>query len=116
MLNYVPANDAQRFSQGLYYLQDKREKFKRASTTRDGHNYYQLLSSTSADFLLQGTCLDIVFGTSDVLSSRRIDARPTLQNLCRAKTSNLQNLCSHTRKRKRLDAGNYTCKRKRLGA
>ena len=105
VLNYVPANDAQRFSQGLYYLQDKGEKFKRACTTRDGHNYYRaLMSATPADFLLSGSCVDIACGARCGGPRARLAFGRLLQNLCRAKTSNLQNLCSHTRERKRLSA------------
>ena len=62
VLRYVSANDVQRFSQGLYYLQDKGEKFKRVNTTRDEHNFYLAVCGASADFHLSGSCLGIVFG------------------------------------------------------
>lgn len=104
VLGYAAVNDAQRFSQGLYYLQERGEEFKRRSTTRDGHNFYQALRGKSSVFSsLSGSCVDIV-----PLRSHRARASPggraRLQNLCRAKTSNLENLCSHANERKRLGA------------
>ena len=62
VLHYVPANDAQRFAQGLHFLQDRREKFKRLCTTRDGCPFYLTLLKPSFDFPLPSACVDIVFG------------------------------------------------------
>ncbi len=103
VLEYAATNDKQRFAQGLYYLQDKGEKFKRSSTTRDGHNFNQLLRADSCDFLLSGSCVDIIFG------GRRGRGRWGVC-ACRCKTyveqklQTWRNLCSHAHERKRLGA------------
>ena len=65
----------------------------------DGHNFYQSLHSTSPDFLLTGSCVDLIFGAA---SSRGAGAAGheragfcrslALQKLCQAKISNFQNL------------------------
>jgi hypothetical protein len=65
VLFYVPENDGQRFSQGLYYLQkDQPEDFARCLTLRGTkHQFYDYLRSASVDFSnLSGSCVDIVFG------------------------------------------------------
>jgi len=63
VLEYVPENGAQAFNQGLYYLQkDTPEPYKRAAATRDGQNFRGALKMESADFLLTGSCVDIIFG------------------------------------------------------
>lgn len=94
----VPENDAQRFSQGLYYLQKAQpEKFERKLTLRCTNlNFYDCLRSVSLDFSnLVGRCVDIYCGGAMVSPLRpRAWPRAGLQNLCRTKTSNLQNLRS----------------------
>ncbi|HLB43247.1 MAG TPA: F-box protein [Gammaproteobacteria bacterium] len=65
VLRYVPENDAQKFKQGLYYLQVKgseRENFKRSKVTRDGYNFRGALVAVSPDFHFLGCCVDIIFG------------------------------------------------------
>ncbi len=62
VLFYAPANDAQRFSQGLYYLQDNKpnEKFTRSLSLRVGkNNFYLVLQGGSIDFSLSGSSVDI---------------------------------------------------------
>jgi hypothetical protein len=96
VLNYVPENGAQACSQGFYYLQKNNpEPFKRMQKTRDEKNFYEALKQQSAEFLLDGSCVDIIFGGA----RRRVfgcAGSAKLQNFCRAKTSNLQNLCGST--------------------
>jgi hypothetical protein len=67
VLSYVPENDAQRFSQGLYYLQkDQPEVFARRQTLRGdpNNNFYRILRSSSRDFFLSGSCIDMVVGAA----------------------------------------------------
>ena len=60
ILAYVPENDAQNFSQGLYYLQDKKEPCRRSLALGEGgKNYYETLRGPSAVFALSGCCIDI---------------------------------------------------------
>lgn len=105
VLPYAPTNDLMRFLQGLYYLQDKKEPFKRVLTARDATAYADILTAESADFVLSGSCLDILFGPArGVRGGRGSGGRHgerLLEILCRAKTSNLQNLCSRANERQR---------------
>lgn len=103
VLSYASKNDAMRFAQGLYYLQDEREEFKLSITTRDGHNFYhQVLHSESSFFSsLSGSCVDILFG-GFAMTPYLAGYMERLQNLSRAKTSTLENLCSRTHERKYL--------------
>lgn len=99
VLLYAPANDAQKFSQGLYYLQDKGETFGRLLTLRVGkNNFYLAVRGRSIDFSLSGSCVDIIWGTPAARRARdasRWDCGSAFyQNLCRTKTTNLQSLCS----------------------
>lgn len=73
VLFYVPENDAQKFSQGLYYLQkDKPEIFARCLTLRGTkHNFYDYLRSPSLDFSLSGSCIDIYQGRAAWLPGSR---------------------------------------------
>lgn len=64
VLRYVPAHDAEIFSQGLYYLQVGMEPFKRSLITRNNENFYDALCRDSINFVLTGSCIDIVFGQS----------------------------------------------------
>ena len=106
----APANDAQRFSQGLYHLQNKGDKFTRTLTLRDGKNNFYLVGrgGKSVDFSLGGSCVDIYFGW---LASRGCWARligsarygRVYQILCRTKTSNLQSLCEQSSLARSLD-------------
>ena len=51
VFGYAPENDAQKFSQGLYYLQDHHEPFKRTIALRFcKRNFYEVLSYRSVDF------------------------------------------------------------------
>lgn len=67
VLSYAPDNDEMRFSQGLYYLQKNAdpEPFNRSLALREGEaNIFDDLNAPSADFAdLQGSCVDISFGT-----------------------------------------------------
>ena len=65
VLFYAPANDAERFSQGLYYLQreSQPEKFNRSLALRVGkNNFYLELRGNSSEFAFVGSFVDIVFG------------------------------------------------------
>jgi hypothetical protein len=63
ILSYVPENDAQKFSQGLYYLQEKNEPCIRSLALREGgKNFYDALQECSPVFALSGSCVDIVCG------------------------------------------------------
>lgn len=65
VLGYLPENDAERCSQGLYYLQkDPPEPFARSLNLRGTNiNFYDSLRGCSPDFSnLSGTCFDIVYG------------------------------------------------------
>ncbi len=65
VLFYVPANDAQRFSQGLSYLQEQKpsEKFTRSLALRGGkNNFYQVVRDGSIDFSLLGSSVDVYSG------------------------------------------------------
>ena len=65
VLFYAPANDAQRFSQGLYYLQDQKpnDKFTRSLALRVGkNNFYLVVRGGSIDFSLSGSSVDIYSG------------------------------------------------------
>ena len=95
----VPENDAQKFSQGLYYLQQAQpEPFARNLKLRgSASNFYDFLRQGSADFSgLSGSCVDISFGGRRARRAGRGTGRVRLayQNLCRTKTSNLDRLCS----------------------
>ncbi|MBX3710200.1 MAG: hypothetical protein KIT56_05605 [Gammaproteobacteria bacterium] len=91
VLGYVPENGAQSFNQGLYYLQkDNPEPFKRAATTRNGCNFHVALKYESVDFLLSGSCIDIVYGDRCDRIGWPPMAYDSVQDLCRAKTSSLK--------------------------
>jgi len=106
VLGYVSENDAQAFNQGLNYLQRENnpERFERKKKTRDGHNFYEALKGPSVDFVgLVGSCVDIINGGAvaqmgrwyTCCSGQRMafsGCRFVLQNICRTKTSSLQNL------------------------
>jgi len=60
----LPANDAQKVSQGLYYLQkeDKPEPVRRNLALREGgSNFYEVVRGPSVDFALLGRFVDISF-------------------------------------------------------
>jgi hypothetical protein len=63
LLSYAPENDAQKFSQGLYYLQEKNEPCRRSLELREGgKNFYDALRESSEVFALSGSCVNIIFG------------------------------------------------------
>jgi hypothetical protein len=63
ILTFVPANDAQKFSQGLNYLYEKQEPCRRSLALREGVNdFYAVLRGPSLNFALSGACIDILFG------------------------------------------------------
>jgi hypothetical protein len=63
VLGYLPENGKQHCNQGLYYLQkDNPEPLKRMQSTRDGRGFDESLKRRSIDFLLDGSCVDIIFG------------------------------------------------------
>lgn len=90
VLGYASKNDAQRFNQGLYYLQDKEEKFRRAGTTRDGRNFYFALRGTSSYFALTGSCVNIISGWVLAAGAARCK---TYAATSRAKTSRQCRIC-----------------------
>lgn len=99
LLTYVPANDAQKFSQGLYYLQENNESPRRSLALRKGgKNFYGALHGCSTDFALAGFCVDIARARAGDAARRWGLSVPKrgYQNLCQAKTSSLQNLCSQS--------------------
>jgi len=108
----VPENDAQKFSQGLYYLQNNpTEACGRSLKLRDTEtNFYDSLRLASVDFSgLSGSCVDIICG--GVGRARSVRARlagparvQAAQILFRTKTSNLQSL------RGRSDLRQYTAR------
>ena len=58
----VPENDAQKFSQGLNYLQ-KNQSARSLKLRGSENNFYECLRSASLDFSgLSGWCVDIIFG------------------------------------------------------
>ncbi len=62
VLRYATKNDKERFNQGLYYLQkDRPEPFKRSQKTRDGYDFDEALKKQSSDFLLNSSCVDIIY-------------------------------------------------------
>jgi hypothetical protein len=64
----LPANVAQKVSQGLYYLhkKNKPEPARRSLTLRDGEsNFYEVVRGPSSDFALLGRCVDISFGSAE---------------------------------------------------
>lgn len=97
VLLYAPENVIQRFSQGLYYQQDRAEKPARADTLRDGINNFYLLSiGPSFNLSLAGSCIDIIYGC---IETRISGPRGGLEGGARRlsqfisnKTSNLQSL------------------------
>ena len=85
VLFYAPANDAQRFSQGLYYLQDQKpnEKFTRSLALRVGkNNFYLVVRGGSIDFSLSGSSVDIYSGGGAITCGRAYESsRRVLTNL-----------------------------------
>jgi len=85
VLFYAPANDAQRFSQGLYYLQDQKpnEKFTRGLALRVGkNNFYLVVRGGSIDFSLSGSSVDIYSGGGAITCGRAYESsRRVLTNL-----------------------------------
>jgi len=61
VLFYVPENDAQKFSQGLYYLQERNEAARpRSLALRYGDkNFHDVLLSPSVDFVFPGSCISM---------------------------------------------------------
>lgn len=98
ILLYAPVNDAMRFSQGLFSLQENYgmpEKFKRTLELRFGENYYHVLTSASLDFAgLSGSCVDIRRGlrSSGRWHSTLALVTRQLQLLYNAKTLNFGEL------------------------
>jgi hypothetical protein len=74
---FVPVNVAQKFVQGLYYLQDMEKHFTRLNTLKASDNdFYTVLRSPSLDFALAGSCIDVGVGGSRKLGGNnfiRID-------------------------------------------
>jgi hypothetical protein len=112
VLSYVPENDAQKFSQGLYYLQNENEACTRSLGLRDGgKNYYDVIRGDSGDFSLSGSFVDVEYGCEVKTPIARrttqvwmtLGRGETLQKLCRTKASNLQSLCSLPTSSRRLD-------------
>lgn len=111
----VPANDAQKFSWGLHYLQCTKEKYPRSFVLRDGkNNFYRVCAAASIDFSILGSCIDILLGTHVRPTSGRGAHGPRLtpnaaerarmyQNSRQTKYSNLRSVCAlstHTRSRR----------------
>jgi hypothetical protein len=65
---YAPANDAQRYSQGLYNLKDRGEKYTRSLALRcGGNNFYLVCHKPSTEFSLLGSYIDINHGGAPLL-------------------------------------------------
>jgi hypothetical protein len=69
LLLYMPAPDAQKFSQGLYYLENGEQDARSLILRGTNKNFYSSLRAVSVDFHLLGSCVDIIFG-GDVASVR----------------------------------------------
>jgi hypothetical protein len=93
---YLPSCDEQAFCQHTYYIVEDGEKLKRSLKFRvDSDLFFPLDFNPTfrwGNDYLMGRWLEVaaVGGWG----------RGRLQTLCQAKTSNLQNLCSHTQQRK----------------
>ncbi len=96
VFRYATKNDIQRFNQGLYYLQQKKEPapFKRMKKTRDEYDFYEVLKKQSVDFLLDGSCVDIIYGWGCSLGRIAGDMPPHFQRFCQTKPSNLGSVIS----------------------
>lgn len=101
----VPANDAQKFGQGLYYLQERHEPFGRSLALRVGkNNFYRECRADSRVFSMAGTCVDIYSGAA---RTRAATATPrpgssALSNLMynkNVKLAELMRSSSHARQR-----------------
>ncbi len=99
VLRYATQNDKQRFNQGVYYLQKANpEVFRRLQTNRDGQSFDVSLSRASINFVLDGSCVNIVTGVEPCPLSvgRRSHITKFLSNKIE-----LAELCPSTRERKR---------------
>jgi hypothetical protein len=96
VLSYIPANDAQKFSQGLSFLQKKEEpqSDKRSLALQGGKKFYDVVRGPSFEFVLLGSGIDISWGLARPwrVTSNSAD----LQFFCQTKTSNLRSLCSQS--------------------
>lgn len=102
---FLPANLAQDVAQGLYYRVEEKEKSRRSFNFRFGGGAIFPLSFYS----FSGLGFECGVADGGVLRDVGMPgaaelAAQFLENLCRAKTSILENLCSHTHERKRLGA------------
>jgi hypothetical protein len=108
ILGYLPENGKQQCSQGIYYLQkDDPEPLRRMQNMRDGQEIDGALKQQSADFFLDGSCVDIIFGrvvrrepTNFPCLSALAAVAEQIRNFCRTKTLNWPSLSSNTVERK----------------
>jgi hypothetical protein len=87
VLEHTPASVAQRFSQGLHYLQkDEPEDFNRSLIMKDKNHFYSFLKRKAVDFPLSSSCVDIIFGLGSMwlnhgAGTGDIHVRPSLVKL-----------------------------------
>lgn len=95
VLKLVPVNDAQRFSQGLFSLYEKKEPFTRSLILHDPlKNFYEYLHQPSEDFTISSSCINILLGKG--WPTRIISSGRWLKNFDKyieQKTAALQNAC-----------------------
>jgi len=100
VLGYLPENGKQHCNQGLFYLQkDNPEPLNRMQNTRDGRCFDESLKRRSADFLLDGTCIDVIgragggeaccgwWAFAKLLSNKNFKLAELMQQRSRTKTS-----------------------------
>lgn len=107
VLRYAMENDKQRFNQGVHYLQQANpQPFRRLQINRDGASFDVSLSRESIDFVLSGSCVDIVYGRACLcLGVRQLAgtwAGPSyMREFLSNKNFKLAELCPNTPERKR---------------
>ena len=95
---YLPSNIAMDFAQGLYYRVEEAEKSRRSFNFRSGGgSFFPLTFDSFSGLGFEYACLggggSTLDGCGTHVGGRWRRGRRDLQNLCRAKTSCLRNLC-----------------------
>jgi hypothetical protein len=104
VFGHLPQNAAQYFNQGLYYLQKENPApFMRMPKTQDGHDFYDLLKQPSLDFMLDGRCVDIIFGQQIKTLQSHMPVKKMherIEAFCKTKSPSaiLQSLCTFSSK------------------
>jgi hypothetical protein len=92
----VPANDAQKFSQGIAYIEPCMAfKFARSFALRVGkNNFYLTCRDKSREFSLVGSCVDIALGIRSATHREENFSHDIsyYQFVCKTKTSSFQSL------------------------